>query len=126
MQRKINEMKEHDNSSLWRDSPHQNFGQHKRTRRENFFTGNRISSFADPESPLSLGLQTTPWPPKYKLVSLLKYKGYGHSRQIIMSYEAAVNSTRGDDIALAKSFIIACEGPVLNWYSFLRPHSIYN
>jgi hypothetical protein len=41
-----------------------------------------------------------------------------------MSYEAAVNSVGGDDVALAKSFIIVCEGPVLNWYSLLSPHSI--
>jgi hypothetical protein len=34
-----------------------------------------------------------------------------------MRYESAVNSARGDDVALAKSFIIACEGPVMNWYS---------
>jgi hypothetical protein len=55
-------MKEQENISLWRDSPHQNSGQHKRTPRENLFTGNGISPFADPESPLSLGLQTAPWP----------------------------------------------------------------
>jgi hypothetical protein len=41
-----------------------------------------------------------------------------------MRYESAVNSAEGDDVALAKSFIIACEGPVLNWYSFLQPHSV--
>jgi hypothetical protein len=28
--------------------------------------------------------------------------------------------------ALAKSFIITCEGPVLNCYSLLPPHSIYS
>jgi hypothetical protein len=39
-------------------------------------------------------------------------------------YEADVNSAGGDDVALAKSFIIACEGPMLNWYSLLSPHSI--
>jgi hypothetical protein len=43
-----------------------------------------------------------------------------------MRYESAVNSAGGDDVALAKSFIIACEGPVLNWYSLLPPHSVYN
>jgi hypothetical protein len=37
-----------------------------------------------------------------------------------------VNSAGGDDVALAKSFIIACEGPVLNWYSLLPPHSVYS
>jgi hypothetical protein len=43
-----------------------------------------------------------------------------------MSYEAAVNLAGGDDVALAKSFIIACEGLVLNWYSLLPPLSIYS
>jgi hypothetical protein len=36
--------------------------------------------------------------------------------------KSAVNSAGGDDVALAKSFIIACEGPILNWYSLLQPH----
>jgi hypothetical protein len=43
-----------------------------------------------------------------------------------MRYESAVNSAGGDDVALAKSFIIACEGLVLNWYSLLQPHSVCN
>ena len=33
--------------------------------------------------------------------------------QFIMSYEAAVASTGGDDAVLAKSFVIAAEGDVL-------------
>jgi hypothetical protein len=41
-----------------------------------------------------------------------------------MRYESAVNSAGGDDVALDKPFIIACEGPVLNWYSLLQPHSV--
>jgi hypothetical protein len=41
-----------------------------------------------------------------------------------MRYESPVNSAGGDDVALAKSFIIACEGPVLNWYSLLQPNSV--
>jgi hypothetical protein len=126
IQREIDEMKEQENNSLWCDSPHHNSGQHKRTPRENFFTGNGISQFADPDSPLSLGLQTTPWPLKYKPVSLPKYNRYGNSRQFLMSYEAAISSIGGDDVALAKSFIVACEDPVLNWYSLLPPHSIYS
>jgi hypothetical protein len=43
-----------------------------------------------------------------------------------MRYESAVNSAGRDDVALAKSFIIACEGPILNWYSLLPPHSVYS
>jgi hypothetical protein len=43
-----------------------------------------------------------------------------------MRYESAVNSAGGDDVALAKSFIIACQGPILNWHSLLQPHSVCN
>jgi hypothetical protein len=117
-------MKEQENNSLWKDSPHQNSGPNRRIPKENFFAGNGISKFVDPESPLLIGLQTAPWPPKFKPVSLLKYNGFGNSRQFLMRYELAVNSAGGDDVALAKSFIIACEGPVLNWYSLLQPHSV--
>jgi hypothetical protein len=69
IQREIDEMKEQENSSLWQDSPHQNFGPTRRTPKENFFTGNGISQFVDSEPPLSIGLQTAPWPPKFKPVS---------------------------------------------------------
>jgi hypothetical protein len=86
--------------------------------------GNRISQFVDSESPLSIGLQTAPWPPKFKPVSLPKYNGFGNSRQFLMRYESAVNSAGGDDVALAKSFIIAYERPVLNWYFLLPLHSV--
>jgi hypothetical protein len=79
-----------------------------------------------PDSPLSLGLKTALWPPKYKPVSLPKYNGYRNSKQFLMSYEAAVNSAGGYDVTLAKSFIIAYDGTVLSWYSFLLPHSICN
>jgi hypothetical protein len=126
IQREIDEMKEQENSSLWQESPHQNSGPAREPPKDNFFAGNEISHFMDSESPLSIGLQTAPWPPKFKPVSLPKYNGFGNSRQFLMRYESAVNSAGGDDVALAKSFIIACEGPVLNWYSLLPPHSVYS
>jgi hypothetical protein len=115
---KIDEMKEQENSSL------QNSGPNRRTPKEKIFAGNGISQFVDSESPLSIGLQTAPWLPKFKPISLPKYNGFGNSRQFLMRYESAVNSAGGDDVALAKSFITACEGPVLNWYSLLQPHSV--
>jgi small-conductance mechanosensitive channel len=109
IQREIDEMKEQENTSLWQESPLHNSGPNRRTPKENFFVGNGISQFADSESPLSIGLQTAPWPPKFKPVSLPKYNGFKNSRQFLMRYESTVNSTGGDDVALAKSFIIACE-----------------
>jgi hypothetical protein len=92
--------------------------------KEKFFAGNGISQFVDPESPLCIGLQAALWPPKFKPVSLPKYNDFGNSRQFLMRYESAVNSAGGDDVVLAKKFIIACEGLVLNWYSLLQPHSV--
>ena len=41
-----------------------------------------------------------------------------------MTYEATIASARGDDPILAKSFIMACEGPVATWYSYHPPLSI--
>jgi hypothetical protein len=108
-------MKEQENSSMWQESPLQNSGPKRRTPKEKNFVGNGISQFVDPGSPLSIGLQIAPWLPKFKPVSLPKYNGFGNSRQFLMRYESAVNLAGGDDVALAKSFIIACEGPVLNW-----------
>jgi hypothetical protein len=124
IQREIDETKDQENSSRLQESPHQNFGPARRPPKENFFAGNGISHFVDSESPLSIGLQTAPWPLKFKPVSLPNYNDFGNSRQFLMRYESAVNSAGGDDVALAKSFIIACEGPVLNWYSLLPPHSV--
>jgi hypothetical protein len=109
---------------MWNDSPHHNSGQNRRTQKENFFADNGISQVVDLDSPLSIGLQTAPWPPKFKPVSLPKYNDFGNSRQFLMRYESAMNLAGGDDVALVKSFIIACEGPVLNWYSLLQPHSV--
>jgi hypothetical protein len=41
-----------------------------------------------------------------------------------MSYQVAVASLGGDDATMAKSFIIALEGPALTWYTRLPPLSI--
>jgi hypothetical protein len=80
IQKEIDEMKEQQNNSLWQESPLHNSGPSRRTPKEKFFVGNGISQFVDSESPLSIGLQTEPWPPKFKPVSLPKYNGFGNSR----------------------------------------------
>jgi hypothetical protein len=41
-----------------------------------------------------------------------------------MSYQVAVASSRGDDVMMDKSFIIALEGSALTWYTRLPPLSI--
>jgi hypothetical protein len=41
-----------------------------------------------------------------------------------MSYQVAIASSGGNDATMAKSFIIALEGPTLTWYTRLPPLSI--
>ena len=43
-----------------------------------------------------------------------------------MAYKATIASAGGDDSTMAKSFVMACEGSVANWYSYLPPQSINN
>jgi hypothetical protein len=86
IQGEIDEMKVQEKSS-----PLHNSGPNRRTPKENFFVGNGISQFVDFESPLSIGLQTAPWPPKFKSVSLPKYNSYGNSGQFLIRSESAVN-----------------------------------
>ena len=43
-----------------------------------------------------------------------------------MSFEAAVASAGGNEVVLAKSFVIAAEGNALAWYLMLKPSSIYS
>jgi hypothetical protein len=53
-----------------------------------------------------------------------KYNGSTDLAQYIMSYQVVVASSGGDDATMAKSFIIALEGPALTWYTRLPPLSI--
>ena len=68
----------------------------------------------DPTSPLSNALQRTSWPYGYKPIQLPKYDGSVDPVQFIMTYEATIASAGGDDSIIAKSFVIACKGPVTN------------
>ena len=78
----------------------------------------------DPTSPLSIALQRTSWPYGYKPVQLPKYDGSVDLAQFIMTYEATIASAGEDDPIMEKSFVMACEGPVANWYSYIQPLSI--
>jgi hypothetical protein len=80
----------------------------------------------DPKFPLSEGIQTSPWPVTYKLITLPKYNGKTDPHQFVMSFEAAVATARGNDSVLAKSFVIAAGGDALVWYSMLKPSTIYS
>ena len=54
-----------------------------------------LRSTLDLRSPLSEGLQTSPWPTAYKPITLPKFNGKTDPRQFLMSFEAAVASAGG-------------------------------
>jgi len=88
--------------------------------------GGTTRSTLDLRSPLSEGLQISPWPATYKPITLPKFNGKTDPHQFLMSFEAAVASAWGNETVMAKSFVIVAEGDALTWYSMLRPGSIYS
>jgi hypothetical protein len=81
-------------------------------------------NYLDEQSPLALQLQVSPWPANFRAGAYPKYNGSTDPTQYIMSYQVAVTSAGGDDTMMAKSFIIALEGPALTWYTRLPLLSI--
>jgi hypothetical protein len=81
-------------------------------------------NYLDERSPLAPQLQVSPWPANFRAGTYPKYNGSTDPAQYIMSYHVAVASSGGDDATMAKSFIIALEGPALTWYTRLPPLSI--
>jgi hypothetical protein len=81
-------------------------------------------NYLDERSPLAPQLQVSPWPTNFRAGTNPKYNGNTDPAQYIMSYQVAVASSGGDDATMAKSFIIALEGPALSWYIRLPPLSI--
>jgi hypothetical protein len=65
-----------------------------------------------------------PWPANFRAGTYPKYNGNTDPAQYIMSYQVAVASSGGDEATMAKSFIIALEGPALTWFTRLPPLSI--
>jgi hypothetical protein len=66
----------------------------------------------------------SPWPANFRAGTYPKYNGSTDPAQYIMSYQVVVASSGGDDATMAKSFIIALEGPALTWYTKMPPLSI--
>jgi hypothetical protein len=81
-------------------------------------------NYLDERSPLAPQLQVSPWPANFRAGTYPKYNGSTNPSQYIMRYQVAAASSGGDDATVAKSFIIALEGPALTWYTRLPPLSI--
>jgi hypothetical protein len=81
-------------------------------------------NYLDERSPLAPQLQVSPWLANFRAGTYPKYNDSTDPAQYIMSYQVVVASSGGDDATMAKSFIIALEGPALTWYTRLPPLSI--
>jgi len=55
-----------------------------------------LRSTLDLRSPLSEGMQTSPWLATYKPITLPKFNGKTDPHQFLMSFEAAISSARGN------------------------------
>jgi hypothetical protein len=64
--------------------------------------------------PSADSLQLASWLPQYRAVPPLKYYGEFDPQKFLMSYEAAIASSGGDDTSLTKSFIISFENAAAN------------
>jgi hypothetical protein len=78
-------------------------------------------NYLDERSPLAPQLQGSPWPSNFRAGTYPKYNGSTDPAQYNMSYQVAVASSGGDAATMAKSFIIALEGPALTLYTRLPP-----
>jgi hypothetical protein len=81
-------------------------------------------NYLDERSPMALQLQASPWLANFRAGTYPKYNGSTDPVEYIMSYQVAVALSGEDDTTMAKSFIIALEGPALTWYTRLPPLSI--
>jgi hypothetical protein len=70
-------------------------------------------NYLDERSPLAPHLQVSPWPANFRAGTYPKYNSSTDPAQYIMCYQVVVASSGGDDATMAKSFIIALEGPTL-------------
>jgi hypothetical protein len=61
---------------------------------------------------------------QYRAVPPPKYYRESDPQKFLMSYEAAIASSGGDDMTLTKSFIISLENVAASWYARLPPRSI--
>lgn len=70
----------------------------------------------DHESPLSTGMQRSPWPEEFKMPTLEAYKGDTDPRKFLHVYEIIVEAAGGDNSTKAKRLPLALQGVALSWF----------
>jgi hypothetical protein len=70
-----------------------------------------------PVSPLSVELESAPWPRRFNANTLPQYDGDYDLKEFLMKFEAAVESNGGDATTKAKALVLALKGEVQYWYA---------
>jgi hypothetical protein len=70
-----------------------------------------------PVSPLSVELESAPWPRRFNANTLPQYDGDYDPKEFMMKFEAAVESNGGDATTKAKALVLALKGEVQYWYA---------
>jgi hypothetical protein len=70
-----------------------------------------------PVSPLSVELESAPWPRRFNANTLPQYDGDYDPKEFLMKFEAAVESNGGDATTKAKALVLALKGEVQYWYA---------
>jgi hypothetical protein len=65
-----------------------------------------------PVSPLSVELESAPWPRRFNANTLPQYNGDYDPKEFLMKFEAAVESNGGDSTTKAKALMLALKGEV--------------
>jgi hypothetical protein len=68
-------------------------------------------------SPLSVELESAPWPRRFNANTLPQYNGDYDPKEFLMKFEAAVESNGGDATTKAKALMLALKGEVQYWYA---------
>jgi hypothetical protein len=68
-------------------------------------------------SPLSVKLESAPWPRRFNANTLSQYDGYYDPKEFLMKFEAAVESNGGDTTTKTKALVMALKGEVQHWYA---------
>jgi hypothetical protein len=70
-----------------------------------------------PVSPLSVELESAPWPRHFNANTLPQYDGDHDPKEFLMKFEAAVESNEGDATTKAKALVLALKDEVQYWYA---------
>jgi hypothetical protein len=71
-------------------------------------------------SPLSVELESAPWPRRFNANTLPQYDGDYDPKEFLMKIEAVVESNGGDATTKAEALVLALNGEVQYWYANIR------